>query len=201
MKRVLILFSGLGLAVFSCQSDQPVTPLRTTSPQNTWVTIDLNIDYSIQFPADSYQGKGYTLYQGKGNTSGTPTNVSDIPTSINRKDQQANLYATFCNPNAYPCRLIQYGQALASPLPKSVPYLNSKGESSLLDHTIGFTKGGNLIGILYYTNDPTLTLLPYRGQLYLLSNSSGSFEFAGRAIFSETTKQELFDILSTLSPK
>lgn len=193
MKRLLIFLGGLSLAVLSCKSDQQMTPLTAISSKNTWVTIDLNIDYSIQFPADSYQGKGYSL--------GTPTNVSDNPTSINRKDQLANLYATFCNPNAYPCRLIQYGQALASPRPKSVPYLNSKGESSSLDQTIGFTKGGSLIGILYYANDPTLTLLPYSGQLYLLSKSSGSFDYVGRASFSETTKQELFDILSTISPK
>lgn len=199
MKGLFIILSVVILASLSCQSDQPVTPLQLVTPlinttsRNTWVTIDLNIDYSIQFPADNYQGKSYNF--------GTPTNISDSPTLINRKDQQANLSATFCNPNAYPCVLIQYGQELASPFPKSVSYPNSTGEPGFLDNTIGLTKTGKLIGILYYASDPSLTLLPYNGQLYLLSKSSGSFEYAGNASFSEATKQELFDILSTLSPK
>ncbi|GAB3790006.1 hypothetical protein GCM10028818_59470 [Spirosoma horti] len=189
----LLLISGLALAVLSCQSDQLITPLTTTPSKSTWVTIELNIDYSIQFPADSYQGKGYSLR--------TPTSFGDSPTSVTRKDEQANLSATFCNPNAYPCLLIQYGQKLTSPLPKSVPYLNSKGESGFLDTTIGFTEAGQLIGILYYASDPNVTFRPYTGQLYLLSKSSGSFEYAGHASFNETTKHELLDILSTISSK
>ncbi|OIN56619.1 hypothetical protein [Arsenicibacter rosenii] len=193
MKRGVLFLLMSCVAVLSCQTDAPVAPSITTGPKRDWVTIDLNIDYTIQFPPAAYQGKGYSL-----RSAGS---FGDSPTRINRTDQQTVLSAAFCNPNAYPCLLMQYDQTLPSPAPASLPYLNAKGETKALNNTIAFTNAGKQIGLLYYASDPNTSLRPYTGHLYLRASASGQFQYAGLASFSEATKDELFDILSTLSPK
>ncbi len=179
------------LAALSCKTDEPAPVSITTGTKSGWVTINLNMDYTIQFPPATYQGNSYRLR--------TPGSFGDTPAGITRNDGQAGIY-TFCNPNAYPCLFTPYAGALPSPVPASVPYLNAKGEKRELNNTITFFKSGKQIGILYYAHDPEATEQPYTGHLYLRAAASGQFEYASRIYFTEATQKEIPDILATLSP-
>nr|WP_293836898.1 hypothetical protein [uncultured Arsenicibacter sp.] len=192
MKRGLLFLLISYVAVLSCTTDEPAPVSITTGPKSGWVTINLNMDYTIQFPPATYQGNSYSLR--------TPGSFGDTPASINRNDGQATLY-TFCNPNAYPCLLIPYAQTLPSPVPASVPYLNAKGETRELNNTTTFFKSGKQIAMLYYARDPEATEQPYTGHLYLRAKESGQLEYASRISFTEATLKEIQDILSTLSPR
>ncbi len=195
MKTSILLLALIFIGGSSCNRMKEVEPIDTSvNTKIGWKTIDLNIDYTIQFPADTYDGSGYRLRTSK-------DTFGDKGTLIDRKDQQASLSATFCNPSAYPCLLIQYYDSLKIPLPKSVPFRNSKGEDTFMNNRITFGKDNKLFAVLYYGINPGVKFRPYEGYLYTVSRESGLPQRAGSVGFSDSTKQEILDILSTITPK
>ncbi|MBC8153375.1 MAG: hypothetical protein H7Z72_10725 [Bacteroidetes bacterium] len=196
MKIVNLLTLSVLVTVFSCNEKVKVDPIDTVnSAKSGWTTIDLNIDYSIQFSSDAYTGRGYQLRP-------IPGYFGDRTTLINRKDEQALISATFCDPTATPCLLIQYGDSLKFPLPDSIiPFKNSQGKGSYWNNRVTFGKDGKLFAVLYYGINPGVPFRRYQGSLYTVSRTSGLPQYTGITRFSDSTKQEVLDILSTISPK
>lgn len=191
MKTINFCLFLLCIGTFSCKKTEVDT---VTGPRAGWTTINFNVDYTIQFPSETYEGEGYKL---RAEVSGL---FSDLPTSISRKGKSyALIGATFCNPLAYPCSLIQYGDTLHTPLPKSIPYRNIEGESDRMNSQMTFGEKEKLYAVLYYEADPSSSPATYEGRLYTVAKNSGQPQYAGVVRFSEAYKQEIFDILSTLT--
>jgi hypothetical protein len=195
MKTWLISFFVIVFTSLLSCNEKTVNPIDTvTQAKSGWTTIELNTDYTIQFPENQYVGSGFKLRT-------SSSDFGDKPTFINRKDEQATINATFCNPSAYPCSLIYYGERLAIPLTASIPFRNAKGEDDVLPNRVTFGTANNLFAVLYYGENTGVTLRTYEGRLYTLSRTSGSLQLAGSVRFSEATKAEIIAILSTITPK
>jgi hypothetical protein len=162
------------------------------APVNGWTTLALNVDYTVQFPDSLYAGKSYRLRDAN--------SFGDQNTLIQRKDESLPtlLYATFCDPSAYPCLLLHYTDSLRRPLPESVPFRNNRGQDAFLENRAIFTKDGKLLAVFYDGPEPDGR---YTGRLYAVERSSNVLRQAGAVRFTEATRPEVLDILATLAPR
>ncbi len=70
-----------------------------------------------------------------------------------------------------------------------------------MNNRVTFGMEGKIHVIMYFAADPYNVPKSYEGRLYAIETESGIPRAAGTAQFNERSKQEILNILSTITPR
>jgi hypothetical protein len=190
MKFFSIIF--LFFISISCKNkiSEPLDVCLSTNPK--WNMTKFNSDYQLGFPDEYLEG---TTILGK--------SESEYLFFKNRKKSDVIFQSGFFVNNAI---YSHYPNILLRTLPDSVEVMDFK--TKYLKNKITLCSQGNIIGVfywgqLYYEKNAPLKTPRYQeefGDLYLKIPNQNSFQLSARFDYMKIYHDEVFEILSTLTP-